>query len=224
MAGYSYGSMITSYLPAPRDVLAVSRGQTKNPTALKNIIGTGTELSSQFVEHGLLDKRTGTSASTDQEASDTAGTSSIHQNGSIAIRSPTEATAVEIPLNSNASPHAPDTAYLLISPILGVSASLARAFQPLGSATGATMSSGQDEIQPNLITYPSCAVYGDADTFTSKTKLRKWAENLKKVDGSWFTSSEVTAVGHFWSEEGADVKLKDCISSWLRELRKPKSG
>ena len=222
LAGYSYGSMITSHLPAPTDVLAISRGQTKNLDALTEIRRTTDRLAKYFVKSMPEEQHSGTYASIHQEASGTAESSPHRHNVPNSTNLPIEDTTVEIPLDANTSLHLVDTAYLLISPILGVSASLARAFQPLGSAEGPTRSSELDKPRSNLTTHPSCAVFGDADTFTGKQKLRKWAQNLKDVDGSRFASFEVTAVGHFWSEEGADVKLKGCISSWLREIRTAK--
>jgi hypothetical protein len=65
------------------------------------------------------------------------------------------------------------------------------------------------------VLHPSCAVYGDRDTFTSQKKLRKWAEGLKQRPNSQFQFFEIDSAGHFWQENNAAERMRGSIEQWL---------
>jgi len=69
-----------------------------------------------------------------------------------------------------------------------------------------------------LALHPSCAVYGDRDTFTSRKKLRKWAEDLKQKSNSQFQFFEIDGAGHFWQEKDSMDRMKGSIEEWLGTL------
>lgn len=67
----------------------------------------------------------------------------------------------------------------------------------------------------NLTSNKTLAVFGGHDTFTSSTRLIRWADRLKKAEESQFKHEHIVDAGHFWNEAGAGVKLQQCIASWL---------
>jgi pimeloyl-ACP methyl ester carboxylesterase len=70
----------------------------------------------------------------------------------------------------------------------------------------------------NLLDHPTLAVYGDRDFFTSQKKLRRWAESLKEKAGSDFQFHEISGAGHFWREEGADKEMRSSIREWVQDI------
>jgi alpha/beta superfamily hydrolase len=113
--------------------------------------------------------------------------------------------------------------YLLISPLLPPVSQFLTLFSKLWLEVRDGPSGKQREIPcpkpiDQLCTCPTLAIYGDDDTFTSASKLRKWTEELKKVPGSKFQSVEVGGAGHFWREAGAESRAKDAVNNWLRQL------
>lgn len=78
-------------------------------------------------------------------------------------------------------------------------------------------SGGLPNCEDNLLLNPTLAIYGDEDFFTSQKKLRKWAESLKMRPGSRFQFCEVAGAGHFWREEGSDHQMRSCIKNWAQE-------
>ena len=83
--------------------------------------------------------------------------------------------------------------------------------------SGSRSSKSRDHLD-KFIRNPTLTVYGDKDFFTSWKKLRKWAEDLKTCSGSRFQFHEVSGAGHFWHEDGADNQMRKCIRDWVQGL------
>lgn len=135
----------------------------------------------------------------------------------------TEDTPVETMPVSDLKLAAPEACYLLVSPLLPPIASFTTMFSSLSFAakkSSAALASDIPASTPNmeLVLHPSCAVYGDRDTFTSRKKLRKWAEHLKQISNSQFRFFEVEGAGHFWQEKGSMDRMKSSIEEWLGTL------
>jgi alpha/beta superfamily hydrolase len=135
----------------------------------------------------------------------------------------TEDTPVETMPVSDLKLVAPEACYLLVSPLLPPIASFTTMFSSLSFAakkSSAALASDIPASAPNmeLTLHPSCAVYGDRDTFTSRKKLRKWAEHLEQISNSQFRFFEVEGAGHFWQEKGSMDRMKSSIEEWLGTL------
>jgi hypothetical protein len=115
----------------------------------------------------------------------------------------------------------PVVCYLLVSPLLPPVSSFTTMFSSLSFAVKKKSSSasagGIAVSRPDveLVLHPSCAVFGDRDTFTSQRKLRKWAENLRQRPNSQFRFFEVNGAGHFWQERNLAERMKSSIQQWL---------
>jgi hypothetical protein len=110
---------------------------------------------------------------------------------------------------------APQTCYLLISPVLPPSAALATFFTSLSfKARGTEKDSSCTDFNHLVAKGPSFTIYGSKDFFTSAKKLRTWTQRLSQIPGSIFQSHEVDGVGHFWREPGAMAELKGSIKAW----------
>ena len=120
--------------------------------------------------------------------------------------------------------HVPSLYFLLMSPLLPPISWLATMFSKLSIhgllpnwsvlAGGNHQSSHQPE--ENLTRYPTMAIYGSNDFFTSHKKLRKWAEALAGRPESAFQFREITGAGHFWQEQGVERQLRGSIREWLQ--------
>jgi hypothetical protein len=127
-------------------------------------------------------------------------------------------TASDVPLVT------PEICYLLVSPLLPPVALFATMFSSLSFAvkkkSGSTSASGVLACKPDdeLVSHPSCAVYGDRDTFTSQKKLRKWAANLQQKPNSQFHFFEIDGAGHFWQEKDLVERMTTSIQQWLATI------
>ncbi len=108
----------------------------------------------------------------------------------------------------------PSVRYLLISPLTPpVSTLAAPALAPM------FWNRPKDSSQDLIGKYPSLAIYGDQDIFTSTRKTRQWAEQVKATPGSRLTSVEVENAGHFWIENGVEENLRAALRNWEAEIR-----
>lgn len=116
---------------------------------------------------------------------------------------------------------APQICYLLISPPLPPVSSFTTMFSNLSfavkkkSSSASTTETSGSKPEVEFALHPSCAVFGDRDTFTSHRKLTKWAENLKQKPNSQFQFFDVAGAGHFWQEKNLAEQLKSSIQQWL---------
>jgi pimeloyl-ACP methyl ester carboxylesterase len=125
-------------------------------------------------------------------------------------------------------PARPQTAYLLISPVLPPMTTLITMFsrpnfEHRDPNTGRTIKdhSSKDD---KFLKHPACIIYGDKDVFTSSRRVHKWAEELHNQARSTFTSYGVEGAGHFWIEDGAVGQLQSCLDQWLTRWTSRKSS
>lgn len=67
-----------------------------------------------------------------------------------------------------------------------------------------------------ILQYPTLAVFGSTDTFTSSKRLRAWAEKQSHDSRSRFEWTDVEGAGHFWRENGSMKQLQDRIAGWVK--------
>lgn len=106
-----------------------------------------------------------------------------------------------------------DVAYLLVSPLLPPIS----AFTTLPFGTNALKAHPEDGLQ-QLSSYPSLAIFGSDDMFTSGKKLRNWAQEIANRPASQFQFVEVDEAGHFWRTAAAQKSLRIGIREWIRGL------
>lgn len=115
----------------------------------------------------------------------------------------------------------PEICYLLISPLLPPIAFFTTMFSSptfTPKSSSSSKSVRQDKQTSELVAHPSYAIYGDKDTFTSQTRLRKWAEQLKQKPKSLFRFQEIDGAGHFWQEKSVADRLKISVQEWIGSL------
>ncbi len=126
-------------------------------------------------------------------------------------------------------------AYLLVSPPIGVAASLAtmsfslpfsRKLSHRGSTPGPESSEPPiaADADRNLADHPTLAIFGDADVFLSSKKAREWAARLGSLPNSQFRAHEVSTAGHFWTEGRTLNVLRDAVGAFAEGLLQGKEG
>ena len=76
------------------------------------------------------------------------------------------------------------------------------------------------EREAKFLNHHTLAIYGDKDVFASQKRLRRWAECMKSKSSSLFRFHEVTGAGHFWREEGVGATMRCYIKEWLQDIAK----
>ncbi|QDS68807.1 hypothetical protein FKW77_006164 [Venturia effusa] len=79
-----------------------------------------------------------------------------------------------------------------------------------------TLSHSHEELSKRLSLHHSLAVFGSDDVFTSAHKLRKWAKGVSEKQDSAFRYVEIENAGHFWRDQGVQDALKTAIMEWIR--------
>ncbi|KAL2797862.1 Alpha/Beta hydrolase protein [Aspergillus keveii] len=189
LGGYSYGSLIASHLP-----------------------------SSEVVSHLFGDAIQGTPS---HEIFLTARTICTQTEDIQTIQQPSLAALIQ---NAREVPQPANTtiSYLLISPLLPPINLLLTLFLDLSLEVD-TQASGQRRQIPcpkpsdQLCAHRTLAIYGDEDTFTSVSKLRKWSDEQKRTPQSRFVSTEIEGAGHFWREDGVEAEARHALREWLRQ-------
>ncbi|KAE8134335.1 Alpha/Beta hydrolase protein [Aspergillus pseudotamarii] len=189
LGGYSYGSLIASHLPA-LDVVA---------DLFKDIIA-GTEA------HEIL--QTAVKVSALLEANGSTQEQNLASEDHLAVEEPLDISGTTI-------------SYLLVSPLLPPLNLFLTFFSTMFLDIGARSPAQRRQIpcpKPTrqLCARPSLAIYGNQDSFTSASKLKKWSDELSHVPGSQFQSAEIDGAGHFWREDGVESQARDALGKWLR--------
>ncbi|KAL3466039.1 Alpha/Beta hydrolase protein [Aspergillus heterothallicus] len=112
--------------------------------------------------------------------------------------------------------------YLLISPLLPPINLFLTLFLDLSLEVDTQASGQRRRIRCPNPTEQLCArrtlsIYGDEDTFTSVSKLRRWSDELKRTPQSGFTSTEIEGAGHFWREDGVELEARHALRQWLHQ-------
>ncbi|KAL8776511.1 MAG: hypothetical protein Q9194_003100 [Teloschistes cf. exilis] len=108
----------------------------------------------------------------------------------------------------------PRTHYLLISLLLEPSASLVCAFRKLTKNT---------ELDQKLLYNITLVLHGEKDKITSTEKVRRWITDIQEVSRERSKLVSVPDVGHLWNEPGDMDALKFQITKWVGQLLKDKT-
>ena len=108
--------------------------------------------------------------------------------------------------------------YLLISPVLlpmtnrlappGISFSASRSNAPWQATS-------EEGFGMPLIRAPTLSIFGSGDSFTSSTRLQRWAAGLEKDAAGDFEWTQIDNAGHFWREPGVLRALQGKIAAWI---------
>ncbi|KAJ5096019.1 hypothetical protein NUU61_005375 [Penicillium alfredii] len=113
--------------------------------------------------------------------------------------------------------------YLLVSPLLPPISQLLTVFSSLSLNVTVETSRGRHVACPRpadqLTTHRTLALFGDQDNFTSAQKLRKWSSELAHVPHSQFQWREIDGAGHFWREDGVELRARQILAEWLSSIR-----
>ncbi|KAL7620586.1 hypothetical protein AAE478_009581 [Parahypoxylon ruwenzoriense] len=121
------------------------------------------------------------------------------------------------------------SAYLVVSPPLGIATNLAtmtfsnpfstwsirrRGGSPSTKKHRTKEEEEAAEAEEKFIINPALAIYGDQDGFLAVKKMRDWTNRLSSAEGSQFHDVQVSGAGHFWVEEGVLHKLREAVLSF----------
>jgi surfactin synthase thioesterase subunit len=76
----------------------------------------------------------------------------------------------------------------------------------------------QIKYEEEILSHPTCAIWGDDDTFTSSKKLKSWAAECQQKSQADFTAFEVVGTGHFWIQSDSERQLRDSLRSWITKI------
>lgn len=113
--------------------------------------------------------------------------------------------------------------YLLISPILPPISSFLTLFGTFSiEVRMGTAAPGKHIPCPKpadqLSAHDTLVIYGNEDTFTPASKLQNWSNGIAKVAGSRLESHEVDGAGHFWREDGVELRARSVLRDWLSRI------
>ncbi|KAL2814285.1 Alpha/Beta hydrolase protein [Aspergillus granulosus] len=189
LGGYSYGSLVASHLPSS-GVVAHLYSDGIQGTPAHEIFLTAKTICAQF-----------------EDAPTTEHPSSITSTHSAKDILQAAHTTIS---------------YLLVSPLLPPINLFLTLFLDLSlevdtQATGHRQHISCPKPSDQLRAHRTLAIFGDEDTFTAVSKLRKWSDELKRVPQSRFVSTEIEGAGHFWREDGAEAEARHALRQWLRQ-------
>ncbi|KGO45130.1 hypothetical protein PEXP_091600 [Penicillium expansum] len=112
--------------------------------------------------------------------------------------------------------------YLLVSPLLPPISQLLTVFSTLSLNLKTETSKGSHIPCPRPAdqqsTHRTLALFGDQDTFTSVGKLERWSGDMVHMPCSQFQFRMIDGAGHFWRENGVEVRARHALKEWLREI------
>lgn len=195
LGGYSYGSLLASHLPGSEVVADLFKDDIQGSPAHGILLTAQTvcALSKDDIPRSTQSSPNPVAQSAGQEEKD------LLQSSSTAI------------------------SYLLVSPLLPPINLFLTLFLDLSLEVD-TREPGQRRHIPcpkpaeQLCAHRTLAIYGDEDTFTSVSKLRKWSSELSAGPQSLFTSTEIEGAGHFWREDGVEHEARQSLRMWLNRL------
>ena len=241
LGGYSYGSLITTFLPTSHVILArfaaarvghveaeilgraLQLGRQTKDTGQRSSLDASSTSDSPV--HTVLMEGEATEPESSPRLSRSYRRSLEHVRASISKgkadrRRPSSREAIngaERACSRDVAWPLVRTHYLLISPLLPPISALATFFthlRPVPDGAGR-----EEEEEEKLSRWPSMAIYGDRDLFTSPRKLRAWATRLAARSYSTFRCCEITDAGHFWREEASETRLRRAVRQWANQVR-----
>ncbi|KAL4962142.1 uncharacterized protein BDV14DRAFT_179078 [Aspergillus stella-maris] len=195
LGGYSYGSLVASHLPGSEVVAELFKdGIRIRGTPIHEISLTARKIFDLLKEEIKSQAR------------------------------PTKSPSQSMPSDANELQRScgMTTSYLLISPLLPPINLFLTLFLDMSLEVD-TQGSGHRRKIPcpksteKLCAHQTIAIYGDEDTFTSVSKLRKWSGELSGVSAGLFQATEIEGAGHFWREDGVEEEARRALRLWLRQ-------
>lgn len=243
LGGYSYGSLITSHLPDPQEIVK-SLFEAEDGTAMAEIKSRAGSLAVQVTEefkatrisletsrsrsmsspnatkHGHTLSVGGEETSPEKRRQSHEGRLSSDLRRSIdlprkiaSLKRKNHQKHESTAVTSNSEP-----------PRLHVEASyllISPLLPPVSSL--ATLPFGfrslrhnHEELSKRLSLNHSLAVFGNDDMFTSAHKLRKWAKTISEAQNSAFHYVEIEHAGHFWRDHGVQNALRTATTEWIK--------
>jgi hypothetical protein len=240
LGGYSYGSLITSYLPDPQEIVQ-SLHEAAEGTAIAEIKSRAETLVVQVNEelnarrmsleakrspsspnskkHGHTLSVGGEETSPEKRRLSHEGRLSSDLRRSLDLprkiaslrrKNQHRHEITAVATNSDPPPLHVEPSYLLISPLLPPISSFATL--PFGFRS---LRHNHEELSKRLSLHHSLAVFGNDDLFTSAHKLRKWAKGISEEHNSAFHYVEVEHAGHFWRDHVVQNALKIAVKEWI---------
>ncbi|KAJ5964327.1 uncharacterized protein N7479_004203 [Penicillium vulpinum] len=112
--------------------------------------------------------------------------------------------------------------YLLVSPLLPPISQFLTVFSTLSLNLKTETPKGPHIPCPRPAdqqsTHHTLALFGDQDTFTSAGKLRRWADEMVHIPHSQFQSRMIDGAGHFWRENGVEMRARHALREWLCQI------
>ncbi|CRL26872.1 unnamed protein product [Penicillium camemberti] len=112
--------------------------------------------------------------------------------------------------------------YLLVSPLLPPISQFLTVFSTLSLNVKTDTPKGPHIPCPRPAdqqsTHHTLALFGDQDTFTSVGKLERWSDKMVHMPCSEFQFRMIDGAGHFWRENGVEVRARHALKEWLREI------
>ncbi|OQE39266.1 hypothetical protein PENCOP_c007G00261 [Penicillium coprophilum] len=109
--------------------------------------------------------------------------------------------------------------YLLVSPLLPPISQLLTVFSTLSLKVKTETSQGPHIRCPRPAdqqsTHHTLALFGDQDTFTTAGKLQQWSDEMVRMSRSQFQFRMIVGAGHFWRENGVEVRARHALKEWL---------
>jgi hypothetical protein len=240
LGGYSYGSLITSHLPKPQEIVK-SLHEAEEGTAIAEIKSRAETLAVQVNEElkakrmSLEAKRSQSSPNAkkhghtlsvggeetspekrrqsheDRLSSDLRRSLDLPRKlASLRRKNQHRHEVTTVASNSDSPSLHVEPSYLLISPLLPPISSFATL--PFGFRS---LRHNHEELSKRLSLHHSLAVFGNDDIFTSAQKLRKWAKGISEEQDSAFRYVEIEHAGHFWRDHVVQNALKTAIREWI---------
>ncbi|KAJ5824147.1 hypothetical protein N7447_006487 [Penicillium robsamsonii] len=112
--------------------------------------------------------------------------------------------------------------YLLVSPLLPPISQFLTVFSTLSLKVKTETPGGPHIPCPRPAdqqsTHHTLALFGDQDTFTSAGKLQKWSDEMVHMPHSQFQFRMIDGAGHFWRENGVEVRARHALKEWLCQI------
>lgn len=189
LGGYSYGSLIASHVPTLDTMLDLFQSV---PTT------TSTNKATPIHEIRSTAKRIAT-LSLEQ----------LQMTHSLADASDLRALTTSV-------------SYLLVSPLLPPISQFLTVFSTLSLNVKTETPKGPHIPCPRPAdqqsTHHTLALFGDQDTFTSVGKLERWSDEMVHIPRSQFQFRIINGAGHFWRENGVEVRARHALKEWLCQI------
>jgi len=237
--GYSYGSMITTRLPALPAILAPFNHADVG-TVTADIIETAEQIASETNEelHEAREARAHTAGISRISIDHTLAVGNGNQlsldrksrehRRSADIRRSLDLVATKIHLkrhknDKNKSNQSKSEGRQLATrtfnfPIKMAYLLVSPILPPVSTLTAIPFRSyGEEGQTAKLKTSPVLAVYGGEDGFTSPRKVHAWGTELGETNPR-FSMVEIEDAGHFWREQGTAKRLVHEVGKWIKNI------